>query len=69
MYINIEVRTASTEVLKKICDATDTEPIKHHNLTCGHNHINITYSCSKNDASALKKHWKDRIPECLIVSV
>lgn len=69
MYINIEIRTASADMLRRISEASETEPIIHQSVSCGYNSVNVVYSCSKNEISKIKNHWKSRIPECLIVTI
>ena len=69
MYINIEIKTNSAETLDRVSRALASEPTKHSTVSCGYNYLNIMYDCSKNELSKIKKHWRESVPECLIVSV
>lgn len=69
MFINIEIKTSSAETIQQIANATSTEPIQHQTLNCGYNNVSIGYQCSKNDYAKIKKHWKDHIPDCIVVAM
>jgi hypothetical protein len=69
MYVNVEIKTTSFETLEKITYAASCEPVPHQAINCGYGNINVVYCCSKNDVSAIKRHWKSNISECFIVSI
>jgi len=68
MQVNVDIKLISSDTVVLLGEGIKNQPVENSYISCGYNNISLNYVCGKNEASLLKKHWKNYLDDCIITS-